>query len=308
MISGALTLGFRHSDPYERRDAFKRVGVSLVMVVLTWQVAPFLIHLASQASIYFVPSGSEILGAPVENLAKLLTISPIAIVLVYFYASSVVLGLVAVMAQHVLIHLCVAMWPLAWACRAYKGTIESIGNFWIWLFGLLLGVNILQGIALRFIYVLPWDSGISGPILGLITSIIGLAFALVYLPYMALQTADRAANVGLGMSSLRGRRYRDRKSAGEYAQNASDRVGNVQEQVKQWRGGQRDEPTDSGPSAGGVPQSGAPGVSSGKGHVGTAKQRPRVGSMGGAERQTRRMERERDHIDHSNDYSDRGIH
>jgi hypothetical protein len=30
--------------------------------------------------------------------------------------------------------------------------------------------------------------------------------------------------------------------------------------------------------------------------------------MGGAERQTRRMERERDHIDHSNDYSDRGIH
>ncbi|WP_126664395.1 hypothetical protein [Haloterrigena salifodinae] len=287
LVGGAATLAFRHNDPFRRRQKLRTALIAFVMIILTWQVTGFLLHFGAQASAAFAPGGEELLGTP-DGMGKILSGGMLAFILLYAYAGVIVLGLFAIIAQHVLIHLCVAFWPVAWGCKAYgEGTVASLGNFVVWLFGLLIGVNITQAMFLRLLYLLPWDAGVSGPVIGLIATIVGLGFVGVYLPWSALQTADRAANVGLGMSAM------SRHKGKEHAQSANERVGHVKERVETWRGSTTD-------TRSGAPHStDSPGVSSASsrriGQVGSIQSSDSTGRYSTDGSRTReQFERDRD--------------
>ncbi len=272
-VGGAATMAFRHNDPYLRRQKLRQAGVALVMIILTWQVAPFALHFGAQASAAFTPPADHLLSTP-NGLGKLLSGGILALILLYGYIGIVVVGLFAIVAQFVLLHMCVAFWPVAWGCKAFgDGTIANLGNFNIWLFGLLIGVNIVQAMFLRLLYLLPWEAGLAGPVFALLGTIVGIGFVAVYLPWSALKTADQAASVGLGMSSM------NRHKGKKHARAASERVGEVKAKVEKWRGANTDTNTKTTASASGAPPStDSTGVSS----PSSVSRKRSIGQMGSA--------------------------
>lgn len=112
--------------------------------------------------------------------------------------------------------------------------MRSWGDIPIFLYGLLIGLNVLQAFILRFLFSIPWDATPFGPIVVVVATFVGLGFALVYLPKELLQQASDAAGVQLGVSTAE-------QKAPEAADRARERVGDSVSRVREWRSSNDEE-------------------------------------------------------------------
>lgn len=298
----AFTLAFRHKDRYKRRRKWKQCILSLFMIILTFPVTALGLHAAATIGTSVAPSASDFLATP-GALAKLGSGALLGFLLLYLFTAVVLVGLLALLLQFVLAHLVVVFWPVAWGLRPFGGTAKSMGDTWIFLYVLLIGLNISQSIVLLTLFNLPWGASSLGTALAPVATVVGLAFALIYLPKEMLEKANDAAAVGLGLSAMN-------RTNGENVEQAKSEVKGRYKQVKEWRGGGNDD--SPAPSSGGVPSTGAPGVSSGskvrrRGAGTFGSSGGGAAADGGAPRSTPdgSSDRERQRIDHQT--RDRGI-
>lgn len=287
----ASSWGFRHGDIYQQREAQRRVAVGFVMVLLTWVVAPLGLHLGAQLSIAVAPSGHEF-TASLGNFAKFGFGPVLALILGGVDLVFILLGLLVLGAQYYLAHLIVFLWPLAWALRAFDGYMNSLGTFILYLYGGLITLNVGQAMMLRFIFELPWGRGGVPPFLGFISTVAGLAIALILFPAAMLHRITTASAVGLGVSA-------QSHSTHRRTQELRDSVGDLRESFRESGRGQRstDGATNGASGTSGDGQSATaaqPTPTRGVGRVGGDL--PTDETQNGIER---REEREKQRIDHS---------
>lgn len=224
-ITGGLT--FLHGDAYTRRQAWKRWGIALVMVLATWTLLPLLLHLADQASGALRPDSHEAFST-LGNAGKILSGLGVLVVFAVIEPIIVALGLVAVALERFLVYLGFALWPLAWALRSTNyGFARTIGETLVYLFGVAIVTKVGQALMARFLLELQW-TGIDDAVVMLIVLTAGVAFMLIIFPKKMLDHANDAASVSLGMSG-------SRQEAGRYIEQSKKRVGQVQEKVNDWR-------------------------------------------------------------------------
>ena len=121
VLMAAFGMSFYRSDPYEKRQAWKRVGIALVMVATTWIIPPLLLHLANETAISVAPNGAEFIQTN-SKLAKLGVGNWPRCPSWILQSGTIAVGVLVLGLERALIYLCVFLWPLSWACRAYSGS------------------------------------------------------------------------------------------------------------------------------------------------------------------------------------------
>ena len=228
-LMAAFGMSFYRSDPYEKRQAWKRVGIALVMIATTWILPPLLLHLANETAISVAPDGAEFIQTN-SKLAKLGVGIGLGAILGILQSGTIAVGVLILGLERALIYVCVFLWPLSWACRAYSGFLKSIGDTFVYLFGVVIVTKLFQALVLRLLADLPWTSGALGVLETFTLVVGGLVFALLVLPKEMLAHANDAASIALGTSAS------NQRKAGKYADKASERVGHeVHEKVQDYR-------------------------------------------------------------------------
>ena len=229
VLMAAFGMSFYRSDPYEKRQAWKRVGVALVMVATTWIIPPLLLHLANETAISVAPNGAEFIQTN-SKLAKLGVGIGLGALLGILQSGTIAVGVLILGLERALIYVCVFLWPLSWACRAYSGFLKSIGDTFVYLFGVVIVTKLFQALVLRLLADLPWTSGALGVLETFILVVGGLVFALLVLPKEMLAHANDAASIALGTSAA------NQRKAGKYVDKAGERVGHeVHEKYQDYR-------------------------------------------------------------------------
>lgn len=218
VLMAAFGMSFYRSDPYEKRQAWKRVGVALVMVATTWIIPPLLLHLANETAISVAPNGAEFIQTN-SKLAKLGVGIGLGALLGILQSGTIAVGVLILGLERALIYVCVFLWPLSWACRAYSGFLKSIGDTFVYLFGVVIVTKLFQALVLRLLADLPWTSGALGVLETFTLVVGGLVFALLVLPKEMLAHANDAASIALGTSAA------NQRKAGKYVDKAGERVG-----------------------------------------------------------------------------------
>lgn len=229
VLMAAFGMSFYRSDPYEKRQAWKRVGIALVMVATTWIIPPLLLHLANETAMSVAPNGAEFIQTNAK-LAKLGVGLGLGVLLGFLQSGTIAVGLLILGLERALIYVCVFLWPLSWACRAYSGFLKSIGDTFVYLFGVVIVTKLFQALVLRLLADLPWTSGALGVLETFILVVGGLVFALLVLPKEMLAHANDAASIALGTSAA------NQRKAGKYIGEAGNRVGhNVHEKYQDYQ-------------------------------------------------------------------------
>ncbi|WP_227356088.1 hypothetical protein [Haladaptatus salinisoli] len=218
VLMAAFGMSFYRSDPYEKRQAWKHVGIALVMVATTWIIPPLLLHLANETAMSVAPNGAEFIQTNAK-LAKLSVGIGLGVLLGFLQSGTIAVGLLILGLERALIYVCVFLWPLSWACRAYSGFLKSIGDTFVYLFGVVIVTKLFQALVLRLLADLPWTSGALGVLETFTLVVGGLVFALLVLPKEMLAHANDAASIALGTSAA------NQRKAGKYVDKAGERVG-----------------------------------------------------------------------------------
>ncbi|KZN22578.1 hypothetical protein A4G99_19125 [Haladaptatus sp. R4] len=228
-LMAAFGMSFYRSDPYEKRQAWKRIGVAFVMVATTWIIPPLLLHLANETAMSVAPNGAEFIQTN-SKLAKLGVGIGLGVLLGFIESGTIAVGILVLGLERALIYVCVFLWPLSWACRAYSGFLKSIGDTFVYLFGVVIVTKLFQALVLRLLADLPWTSGALGVLETFTLVVGGLVFALLILPKEMLAHANDAASITLGTSAS------NQRKAGKYVDEAGERVGHeVHEKVQEYR-------------------------------------------------------------------------
>ncbi|RBI58314.1 hypothetical protein DMJ13_27340 [halophilic archaeon] len=225
----AFGMSFYKSDVYEQRQAWKRVGIGFVMVTLTWVIPPLILHGANEVAMTIVPDGHEFLQTP-GNAEKLGVSLGFAAAVGVLQTGTVAVGLLVLGLERALVYLTVFMWPIAWGCRAHSGFVKSIGDTFVYLFGVVIVTKLFQAFGLAALSELNWASGFAGALESLAILLGGLIFLLLLFPRSMLSHANDAASVALGTSAS------NQRKAGRYVEEAGSRVGHgVHEKYKDYR-------------------------------------------------------------------------
>ena len=83
------------------------------------------------------------------------------------------------------------------------GFLKSIGDTFVYLFGVVIVTKLFQALVLRLLADLPWTSGALGMLETFVLVVGGLVFALLILPKEMLAHANDAASVALGTSAVK---------------------------------------------------------------------------------------------------------
>ena len=217
-LMAAFGMSFYRSDPYEKRQAWKRVGVAFVMIATTRILPPLLLHLANETAMSVAPNGAEFVHTNAK-LAKLGVGIGLGVLLGFLQSGTIAVGILILGLERALIYVCVFLWPLSWACRAYSGFLKSIGDTFVYLFGVVIVTKLFQALVLRLLADLPWTSGALGVLETFTLVVGGLVFALLVLPKEMLAHANDAASIALGTSAA------NQRKAGKYVDKAGERVG-----------------------------------------------------------------------------------
>ncbi|WP_227380018.1 hypothetical protein [Haladaptatus halobius] len=217
-LMAAFGMSFYRSDPYEKRQAWKRVGIALIMVATTWIIPPLLLHLANETAISVAPDGAEFIQTN-SKLAKLGVGIGLGALLGIFQSGTIAVGVLILGLERALIYVCVFLWPLSWACRSFSGFLKSTGDTFVYLFGVVIVTELFQALVLRLLADLPWTSGALGVLETFTLVVGGLVLALLVLPKEMLAHANDAASIALGTSAA------NQRKAGKYIDEAGERVG-----------------------------------------------------------------------------------
>ncbi|GAA0255525.1 hypothetical protein GCM10009000_085320 [Halobacterium noricense] len=229
VLMAGFGMSFYRSDPYEKRHAWKRVGIAFIMLATTWIIPPLILHLANETVMSIAPGGAEFIQTN-SKLAKLGVGIGFGVILGIVQTGTVAVGILVLGLERALIYLSVFLWPLAWACRSYTGFLKSIGDTFVYLFGVVIVTKLFQALVLKLLAELPWTSSPLGVLETSALVVGGLGFALLILPRQMLAHANDAASVALGTSAS------NQRKAGEYVDKAGERVGHeVHEKVQDYR-------------------------------------------------------------------------
>ncbi len=229
VLMAGFGMSFYRSDPYEKRQAWKRVGIAFLMLATTWIIPPLILHLANETAMSIAPGGAEFIQTN-SKLAKLGVGIGFGAALGILQTGTVVVGILVLGLERALIYLSVFLWPLAWACRCFSGFLKSIGDTFVYLFGVVIVTKLFQSLVLLLLSKLPWTSSALGALETFALVVGGLGFALLILPKQMLAHANNAASVALGTSTA------NQRKAGEYVDKAGERVGHeVHEKVQDYR-------------------------------------------------------------------------
>ncbi|MFB9808538.1 hypothetical protein ACFFQF_26870 [Haladaptatus pallidirubidus] len=228
-LMAGFGMSFYRSDPYEKRQAWKRVGIAFLMVATTWIIPPLILHLANETAMSVAPDGAEFIRTN-SKLAKLGVGIGVGALLGLMQSGTIAVGILVLGLERALIYVCVFLWPLAWACRCFSGFLKSIGDTFVYLFGVVIVTKLFQTLVLRLLADLPWTSGALGILETFALVVGGLVFALLILPKEMLAHANDAASVALGTSAA------NQRKAGEYVDKPGERVGHaVHEKYQDYR-------------------------------------------------------------------------
>ncbi|WP_066139323.1 hypothetical protein [Haladaptatus sp. R4] len=229
-LMGGFGMSFYRSDPYEKRQAWKSVGIAFLMVATTWIIPPLILHLANETAVSVAPDGAEFIQTN-SKLAKLGVGIGVGALLGLIQSGTIAVGILVLGLERALIYVCVFLWPLAWACRSFSGFLKSIGDTFVHLFGVVIITKLFQALVLRLLADLPWTSSALGVLETFTLVVGGLVFALLIFPKEMLAHANDAASVALGTSAA------NQRKAGEYVDKAGERVGHaVHEKYQDYRG------------------------------------------------------------------------
>ncbi len=195
----SLMLAMIKNDSRETRQrarfAIKAIGMILAGPLL---IGAFL-HTFNGVNVALAPSGEEFMSTP-GDAAQLGVGATLFLLLLKFYAIVVFLGLVFQLAQFVLTHIAVAMWPVSWGFRAFPSpTFEAVGEFGVNTLPLLVLLNFGQVSILRLLFMIDWGAyGWGSVIAGMVGTAVVLALVLVGAPYMLFKQQWQAVGVSIG--------------------------------------------------------------------------------------------------------------
>lgn len=217
MLGGAVGVSFLHSDEYARRQAWKRCGLSGLLVILGIAVPAVVLHGGNALVQGLRPSAEAFFQTP-ENMGKLGAGIGLGLVLGIFQTATVAGAIVVLALERMLIYVTVYLWPLAWACYAYTGFVRSLGQTVIYLFGVVVAMKFVQALVVRLLFELPWwDGNLFTPLASLAMTVGGLGFALVLFPKAMMDHANDAASVSLGTAAAH-------REGGQYVEQSADRA------------------------------------------------------------------------------------
>ncbi len=230
LVSGALS--FFHERTYMRKEAWKRWLIALIMILGTWTLLPFALHLADAIVGVLVPDSSEVF-AEWANFAKVGSGLVVLLIVGILKASVLGIGLFVLILERFLIYLGFGLWPIAWALRSTRfGLARSLGETLVFLFGVVIATKIGQALIARLLFTLDWQGISPSSVVYVLSLGAGVFVMLIYFPWKMLEHANDAASVSLGMSA--GARAAGR--AGESAKaRANERVGQVGDRYRNWR-------------------------------------------------------------------------
>ncbi|MDL5363901.1 hypothetical protein QRT08_18205 [Halalkalicoccus sp. NIPERK01] len=195
----SLMLAMIKNDSRETRArarfALKAMGMVLAGPLL---IGAFL-HTFNGVNVALAPSGTEFLYSPTDA-ARLGVGATLFLILLKFNAMIILLGIVFQLAQFVLTHVAVGMWPASWAFRALPSpTFEALGEFGVNTLPLLVLLNFGQVAILRLLFEINWGAyGWGAVIAGLIGTAVVLLLTLVGAPYMLFKQQWAAVGVSIG--------------------------------------------------------------------------------------------------------------
>ena len=213
----ALVRAFGTADTRERRETFRACMYAGGMILVGLPVAACILHITNGVITGLAPDAEAFFETP-EGLAQLGIGAFFGLLLAIVQTGTVVVGLVVLALERFLIYATVFLWPLAWAARAHNGFARSLGQTITYLFGVTVGLKLVQALLVRGIFEVGLMTDTAGEALAaLIMTTAGLLFVFVILPKNMLSHANDAASVSLGMSAAQQR-------SKEYADASAERV------------------------------------------------------------------------------------
>ncbi|WP_433631028.1 hypothetical protein [Halomicrococcus sp. NG-SE-24] len=229
---------FFAKDEYQRRQAWKRWGLGVFAIVLTWTMLPFFLHIANAAASGLRPDDTELLGE-FANVGKMSAGLGFTAFIGILQPAVAAVGVAALGLERFLIYLGVGVWPIAWALRTTNNSFaQSIGQTFIYIFGVTVVTKLFQAFIARLLFMLNFGQSFQSTVMTTLMIGVGIAFLLIYFPKQMLDHANDAASVSLGVGAA------GSNQVGQYAAKANDRVGQVHEKVEDYRADGGDTPEE----------------------------------------------------------------
>ncbi|KYH23725.1 hypothetical protein HAPAU_42050 [Halalkalicoccus paucihalophilus] len=195
----SLMLAMIKNDSRETRNRARFVLKAMGMVLAGPLLIGAFLHTFNGVNVALAPSGTEFLSTP-QDAAQLSVGATLFLILLKFHAVIILLGLVLQLAQFVLVHVAVGMWPASWGFRALPSpTFEALGEFGVNTIPLLVLLNFGQVAILRLLFEINWGAyGWGAVIAGLLGTAVVLLLTLVGAPYMLFKQQWQAVGVSIG--------------------------------------------------------------------------------------------------------------
>lgn len=195
----SLMIAMIKNDSRETRDRARFAVKAMGMVLAGPLLIGAFLHTFNGVNVALAPAGDEFLSTP-GDAAQLGVGATLFLILLKFNVVIILLGIVFQLAQFVLTHVAVGMWPVSWGFRALPSpTFEALGEFGVNTIPLLVLLNFGQVAILRLLFGINWSAyGWGAVIAGLLGTAVVLALVLVGAPYMLFKQQWQAVGVSIG--------------------------------------------------------------------------------------------------------------
>ncbi len=223
------------ADTAARRDELKRMGRPAAMVLSTWSLLPFMLHLTNQLARAFAPRSDQLLNA----VGATATGGIVLAIVPWIQPLFVAVGALATLLLRAIILVGFIFWPIACALRAFDHDVaQALGRSVTASFTVAVTAKLLQAM---FAFILVYLTGsITSWWLRPVVFVAGVIVVFVALPVVMLRYAER-------VMMLPGTLAPSEQQVGRYIEESADRVGQVHKQIEsdrtrvnEWR-----TPTDS---------------------------------------------------------------
>lgn len=227
------------ADEAARRAELKRIGRPVAMVLSTWSLLPFLLHLTNQLARAVAPRSEQLLDAVGATAGGIGVLAIVAWILPLFVA----VGALATLLLRAIILVGFVFWPVACAVRAIDHDVaQALGRSVTATFTVAVTAKLLQAIFAFILVVLT--GSIDSWWLRPVVFVGGVIVVFVALPAVMLRYAER-------VMMLPGTLAPSEQQVGRYVQESADRVGRVhnriesgRERVTEWRADRNDPQTE----------------------------------------------------------------
>lgn len=215
-LAGRATVA---SEEIDVRRGLHRAGYAGLMVLLTWSLIPFGLHLADQIATALSPSPELLLTSLPSTASGVVVLALTAVVQPLLVAMAVV----AMAMLRAIILAGFILWPLAWPLRVIEHDLtERLGRSITALFAVAVATKLMQSmLVFGMIYL---TGALDSVVIQVLIFIGGTVSVFVVLPLKMLQHAER-------VMMLPGALVPSERQVGQYIEESSKRVGQVHKQL-----------------------------------------------------------------------------